>query len=105
MGAANDLGHLRIRLPLSGHLSTKATFLADSPYIDSCLNLSTMATFLADSPYIDSCLNLSTMATFSADSPYIDSCLNLSTMAASLQWPLSSLPKVAVVVEVQLYLK
>ena len=29
----------------NGHVSTTATFLADSPYIDSCLNLSTMATF------------------------------------------------------------
>ena len=27
------------------HFSATATFLADSPYIDSCLNLSTMATF------------------------------------------------------------
>ena len=28
----------------NGHLSTKATFFADTPYIDSCLNLSTTAT-------------------------------------------------------------
>ena len=40
------------------------TFLVDSPYIDSCLNLSTTVTFLVDSPYINSCLNLSTTATF-----------------------------------------
>ena len=30
----------------NGKLSTAATFLADSPYIDSCLNLSRTATFL-----------------------------------------------------------
>ena len=29
----------------NGHLSITATFLADSPYIDSRLKLSTMATF------------------------------------------------------------
>ena len=29
----------------NGRLSTTATFLADSPYIDSCLNFSTTATF------------------------------------------------------------
>ena len=46
---------------------------------------------------------LSTTATslqlplFWADSPYIDSCLNLFTTVASLQRPLSSVPKVAVV--------
>ena len=34
---------------------------------------------------------------FSADSPYIHSCFNLSTTATSLQWPFSSVPKVAVV--------
>ena len=43
-GAKNTTVH-------NGHLSTTATplqrpvFLADSPYIHSCLNLSTMATF------------------------------------------------------------
>ena len=38
------------------------------------------------------------------DSPYIDSHLNLFTTATSLQWSLSSAPKVAVVSgEVQLY--
>ena len=37
--------------------------------------------------------HLSTTATFFADSPYIDSCLNLF----SLQWPVSSVPKVAAV--------
>ena len=32
----------------NGHLSTKATILVDSPYIDSfCSNLSTMATFFS----------------------------------------------------------
>ena len=41
--------------------------------------------------------HLSTMATFLMDSPYIDSCLNLSTTATSLQRPLSSIPKVALV--------
>ena len=39
---------------------------------------------------------------FLADSPYIHSCFNLSTTC--LLWPLSSVPKVAVV-EVQLYLE
>ena len=34
---------------------------------------------------------------FLADSPYIHSYFNLSSMATSLQWPLSSVPKVAVV--------
>ena len=29
----------------NGHLSTTATFLADCPYIDSCLNVCTKATF------------------------------------------------------------
>ena len=34
------------RPPLyNGHLFTTATFFADSPYIDSCLNLFTMASF------------------------------------------------------------
>ena len=38
-----------------------------------------------------------TKATFLANSPYIDSCLNISTLATStLQRPLSSVPKVAV---------
>ena len=32
-----------------------------------------------------------------ADSPYIHSCFNPSTTATSLQWPLSSVPKVAIV--------
>ena len=41
-------------------------------------------------------VHLSTAATFLADSPYIDSCFNLSTTSASLQWKLSSVPKVAV---------
>ena len=41
-------------------------------------------------------VHLSTAATFLADSPYIDSCFNLSTTATSLQWKLSSVPKVAV---------
>ena len=45
--------------------------------------------------------SISTMATFLADSPCIDSCLNLSTTATSLQWPFSSVPKVAI--QVQLY--
>ena len=63
----------------NGRLSTTDTSLqrplffvpADSPYIDSCLNLSTTVTSVqrplffapADSPYIDSCLNLSKTAT------------------------------------------
>ena len=29
-----------------GHFSTMATFLVESPYIDSCLKLSIMATFI-----------------------------------------------------------
>ena len=33
------------RISTNGYLSTAATFLADSPYIDSCLNLSTTGTF------------------------------------------------------------
>ena len=33
------------RTSTNGHLSTTATISADSPYIDSCLNLSTTATF------------------------------------------------------------
>jgi len=37
------------------------------------------------------------MAIFLACSPYIHSCFNLSTTATSQQWPLSSVPKVAVV--------
>ena len=41
-------------------------------------------------------VHLSTAATFLADRPYIDSCFNLSTTATSLQWKLSSVPKVAV---------
>ena len=41
--------------------------------------------------------HLSTMATLLADSPCIDSCLNLTTTATSLQWPFSSVPKVAIV--------
>ena len=40
--------------------------------------------------------HLSTTDIFLADSPYIHSCFNLSTMATSLQWPLSSVPKVAI---------
>ena len=34
------------RTSTNGYLSTRATILADSPYIDSCLNLSTKATFI-----------------------------------------------------------
>ena len=34
-----------VELLTNGHLSTTAAFLADSPFVDSCLNLSTMATF------------------------------------------------------------
>lgn len=34
---------------------------------------------------------------FLADSPYVDCCFNLSTAATSLQWQLSSVPRVAVV--------
>ena len=41
-------------------------------------------------------VHLSTAATFLADRPCIDSCFNLSTTATSLQWKLSSVPKVAV---------
>ena len=37
--------HKYCRTSTNGYLSTTATFLADSPYIDSCLNLSTAATF------------------------------------------------------------
>ena len=47
--------------------------------------------FLADSPYTDSCLNLSTTATFLADSH------KLTLVKTSLQRPLSSVSKVAVV--------
>ena len=39
--------------------------------------------------------HLSTTAIFFADSQYIHSCFSLSTMATFLQWPLSSVPKVA----------
>ena len=63
--------HWLLLKPLyNGRLPTTAIFLADIPYIDSCLNLSTTAVslqrplFLEDMPYIDSCLNLSTTATF-----------------------------------------
>ena len=79
--------HWLLLKPLyNGRLPTTAIFLADIPYIDSCLNLSTTAVslqqpfFLVDIPYIDSCLNLSTTATslqrplFLEDMPYIDSC-------------------------------
>ena len=34
---------------------------------------------------------------FLANSPYTDSCFNLSATVTSLQWPLSSVPKVAIV--------
>lgn len=44
-------------------------------------------------------LELSTTATFWADSPYIQSCFNLSTTTTFLQWPLVSVPKVAVLPE------
>ena len=92
--------HLLLFEPLyNGHLSTKAFFLADSPYVDSCLNLCTMATslqrpffgrqsihWLLFEPLYNG--HLSTTANFLADSPYIDSCLNLCTMATSLQRPI-----------------
>ena len=39
--------YLYSQTPSNGHLSTTATFLANSPYIDSCLNLSTTATFFS----------------------------------------------------------
>jgi len=42
--------------------------------------------------------HLSTTATFLANSSYIDSLLDLSTVATSLQWLLSSVIKVAMVV-------
>ena len=38
------------------------------------------------------------------DNPYIDPCLNLSTIATCLQWPLSSVPKVAIVERLNCYL-
>ena len=54
--------HWLLLKPLyNGRLPTTAIFLADIPYIDSCLSLSTTATslqrplFLEDMPYIDSC--------------------------------------------------
>ena len=89
------------------HLSTAATFLADRPYIDL------VSTYLQRPPLYSGHffsgqtihwllfqpiynVHLSTAATFLADSPYIDSCFNLSTTATSLQWKLSSVPKVAV---------
>ena len=37
--------HEYCRTSTNGYLFTTATFLADSPYFDSCLNLSTAATF------------------------------------------------------------
>ena len=37
--------HKYSRTCTNGYLSSTATFVADSPYIDSCLNLSTAATF------------------------------------------------------------
>ena len=43
--------------------------------------------------------HFSTAAIFLANIPYIHHCFNLSTTATSQQWPLSSVPKVAVVVE------
>ena len=46
----------------NSHVSERATFLANSPYINSS-SLSKMATFLADGLYIDFCLNLCTKAT------------------------------------------
>ena len=42
-----SIGNLKYsRTYTNGYLSTTATFLADSLYIDSCLNLSTTATFV-----------------------------------------------------------
>ena len=37
--------HEYCRTSTNGYLSATATFLADSPYIDSCLKLSSAATF------------------------------------------------------------
>ena len=39
------LTFLYSRTSTNSHLYTMVTFLVDSPYIDSCLNLSKMATF------------------------------------------------------------
>ena len=65
------------------HLSTAATFFSGQTIH-----------WLLFQPIYN--VHLSTAATFLADSPYIDSCFNLSTTATSLQWKLSSVPKVAV---------
>ena len=42
----SDLASNYSRISTNGHLSTKVIFLADNPYIDSCLNVSTTATFV-----------------------------------------------------------
>ena len=75
--ATSHSGHLSQRPPLtaatshSGRLSQRPPLTAATSHNGHF--------FLADSPYI------------------IRSCLNLSTTATSLQWQLSSVPKVAVV--------
>ena len=72
-------------------------------HIHTCTSHTFMEVFVQYKLVVHS--NLLWRPLFLADSPYIDSYLNLSTMATSLQPPLSSVPKVAVVSgEVQLYL-
>ena len=73
----------------NGHLAVTATSPKWPPIHNS--HFSTMATSPQRPPLYNG--HLFTTATFFADSPYIDSCLNLF----SLQWPVSSVPKVAAV--------
>ena len=79
------------------HFSTTVTSPQRRPLYNGHLSTSLHFTSLQRSPPHNG--HLSTMATslqqpiFFADSPYIDSCLNLF----SLQWPVSSVPKVAAV--------
>ena len=42
----SDLASNYSRISTNGHLATTVIFLADNPYIDSCLNLSITATFV-----------------------------------------------------------
>ena len=77
----------------NSHLSTPAIFLADSPYIHSCLTLSTTATslhqpfFLADSPYIHACFNLFTTATSLHQPFFWQTVLTFTLVSTFLQQP------------------
>ena len=65
-----------------GHLSTMATFLQWPPHCHGHLSITT--TSLQRPPFYDSHFSLQTVSTF-------------TLVSTSLQWPLSSVPKLAVV--------